>query len=321
MRVWDVMSGDLLYTMMGGRYGFPVQSVSSSADGTRIVSGGSDGRVLFWDAASGKQLHAQHAQHAQHAIDDSIKFVSSVSMSGNGTRVASGGYDGRVVVWDAESGSQLIEMEDRHDGPVYSVSMSSNGQRVASVGLKKLDEGDEPTYFVCVWNASNGVLLHLLDRGHDYRKQISCVSMSSDGTRVASGAGDGRVVVWDAVKGEKLHTMNHGSDHDWVDSVSMSGDGKRVASGGKDGRVVVWNAVTGEKLRTMNHGSVLVHRVSMSSDGRRVASGGEDGRVMVWDTESGTQLKTMGGHGNNWVTSVSMLGDGTRVASSSSDFH
>ena len=43
-----------------------------------------------------------------------MSVVNSVAFSGDGTRVVSGGQDGRLVVWDASSGDKVQEIEGAH---------------------------------------------------------------------------------------------------------------------------------------------------------------------------------------------------------------
>ena len=50
------------------------------------------------DASTGAQVQSIEGGHGD-------KFALSVALSGDGTRVASGGRDGRVVVWDASEGA------------------------------------------------------------------------------------------------------------------------------------------------------------------------------------------------------------------------
>ena len=82
-------------TSLTGHTGM-VSSVGFSPDGTRIVSGGTDGTVRVWDSATGDPVHT---------LTGHTHSVSSVGFSPDGTRIVSGGGDdGTVRVWDATTG-------------------------------------------------------------------------------------------------------------------------------------------------------------------------------------------------------------------------
>jgi WD40 repeat protein len=73
-----------------------VNSVSSSVDGSHIVSGSCDGTVRVWDAASGEAVGEPLRGH-----EGCVRFVT---FSADGSRIVSAGVDNAVLVWDAASG-------------------------------------------------------------------------------------------------------------------------------------------------------------------------------------------------------------------------
>ncbi|HEU0089615.1 MAG TPA: hypothetical protein VFQ77_18550, partial [Pseudonocardiaceae bacterium] len=71
-------------------------SVAYSPDGTHLLSGGDDGSVRVWDAATGAPVHQ---------LSGHTGAVWSVAYSPDGTHLLSGGDDGSVRVWDAATGA------------------------------------------------------------------------------------------------------------------------------------------------------------------------------------------------------------------------
>jgi WD40 repeat protein len=88
-----------------------------------LASGGSDGSVRLWDAASGETLGGPLVEH-----DD---WVSDLAFHPNGTLLASGGRDGRVVVWDVETRRPQARLR-AHGDWVTGVAFDASGEVLAS---------------------------------------------------------------------------------------------------------------------------------------------------------------------------------------------
>ncbi len=74
--------------------------------------------------------------------------VYSVAWSPDGTRIASGGTDSTIQIWDVRTGQRLV-LYSGHVGTVYTVAWSPDGTRIAS-------GSDDST--VQVWDATTGRL-------------------------------------------------------------------------------------------------------------------------------------------------------------------
>jgi DNA-binding beta-propeller fold protein YncE len=107
------------------------------------------------------------------------------------------------------------------------------------------------------------------------------VTYSPDGKRIATGAYDHVVKVWDADSGNELDTLK---GHTWViHQLAFSPDGKWLASAGFDQTVKIWDVATGKPLRTLRGHSFLIQGVAFTPDGKRLATAGRDGTVKIWD--------------------------------------
>ncbi|HEY4000449.1 MAG TPA: protein kinase [Candidatus Xenobia bacterium] len=90
-----------------------------SPDGTRLVTGGSDGVAQIWDVSSGQLLF--RLPHGDR--------VQAVAFSPDGRRLATGSDDGTAVVWDAATGRPFTAPLAAR-GPVTQVGFSADGDQL-----------------------------------------------------------------------------------------------------------------------------------------------------------------------------------------------
>lgn len=148
--------------------------------------------------------------------------------------------------------------------------------------------------------------------------EVLHLQFSPDGTRLASGSGDGTLRVWDAYTHTPLRTYEHGKT--WIMVVKWSPDGRRVAAGDKGGGVWVYDhtkdaqplALRGHRMWITSLAWEPAHRQLPC---RRLASGSKDGSVRVWDTDKGVCLFSMASH-TALVSAIAWGGQGLLYSAS-----
>ena len=212
-----------------------MSSVTLSLDGTRLVSGSADKTVCIWDAKTGAITTGPFNGHTNDvsfvAFIPDNKHIFSVSFYSAGM----------IYIWDIETGA-IVSW--KHPFSIYSVAFSLDGQHAVLGSFNEVHIAD----------AETGTIICGPFRGHT--DTVSSVTISLDGTLVASGSHDNTICVWDVETGENVFGLLPGHT-EWVLSVAFSQDGKRVMSFSYAEMIRIWNIERRELIST-HHGTVAV---------------------------------------------------------------
>jgi len=315
--VWDAISGKLVLDQKGNANGIGT-TVSFSPDGTRIAVG-TDTSATVLDAQTGTTLLELKVHTARGTGTITMGFGTvNASFSPDGTRiVTTGGVNGEATVWDAKTGTPVLELKG-HTSGVVCAAFSPDGTRLATGSM----DGT-----VKLWDVRTGSgRLELA--GH--RAIVHVAAFSPDGMRIVTGehGKPGAATVWDTRAGTALFRLKglKGS----VNGAAFSGDGTRIITGGgepgRPGEVTVWDAQTGVALLVLKGLKETVNSVAFSPDGTRIVTGalqdyeaGGGNELKVWDARAGKLLHDLSEPDQPIFTpsakgwSVAFSPDGTRI--------
>jgi WD40 repeat protein len=196
VRIWDVGTGEVIQALFGHiirgeadgirTTELPVNDLAWSPDGTKLVTGGSDGTARLWDVASGQQIG-----RLEHDAP-----VRVVSWSPDGRIIATITSDevdglGHIHVWEANSqtkiwskGNAIVRVAD--------LIFSPDSSKIAIGGWA----GSGGTQ---IWDAANGDSLDWLALS-DRVLYVGDLAWSFDNTSIITAAeNEGTVHVWDAI--------------------------------------------------------------------------------------------------------------------------
>jgi WD40 repeat protein len=123
-----------------------IYSVHYSSDNKSIVSGSADGRMIIWDAVTGRQ---------KRVLDHNLGMLFCTSWLTQSSFVACSGRNRVVRIWDVNSGKQVTELKGHRDD-VWALDFSEDGTVLASGSLDKCInvwslKGVCVRETVCVW--------------------------------------------------------------------------------------------------------------------------------------------------------------------------
>jgi eukaryotic-like serine/threonine-protein kinase len=142
--------------------------------------------------------------------------------------------------------------------------------------------------------------------GHE--DAITEISVSPDGSTIASASVDRTIKLWNTATKELIRTLRGHSDS--VTDLAFSNEGQLLASASNDGCVKVWDTDTGAEIRSMN-GAAPGGGVAFSPSGNLMAAGFM-GEVRIWDCDFSKAPVSIAFHGP--IYSVAFTPDGKRVA-------
>ncbi|QDV38416.1 WD40 repeat domain-containing protein [Tautonia plasticadhaerens] len=184
-----------------------VMDLRFSADGETLASIDSDGVVRVWTIPLARLDREFRARGR----------LASCALSPDGSRIALGGQDGSVSVYDV-AGREELERWDAHGpgGVVMDMKFTPDGRTLVSLGLdcclRVWDLGGRPAPIRTI--AFPGGM-------------SPCLAIAPDGLTMATGHLDGRVRLWDPSTGELLGDR----PVDTLNALSLcyAPDGRRLA--------------------------------------------------------------------------------------------
>jgi WD40 repeat protein len=254
----------------------------------------------------GALLDAVVSRRSTVKIMRATSGVSSIAVNQATQRVASGGKDGVIQVWDLRSGRSVGPAMTSGPAPVNAVAFSPDGRSVLA--------GDADGA-VRLWDLATAQQIRETSVRHG--AAVTSVASNADGRKWASADTDGTVQMWDAGSLQPVRLPVR-TAHYQVWSVAFSPDGRRLATGSEDGTVELWDVATGAEIgMPMSSGTVPVWSVAFSPDGHHLAAAGW-GDTALWEVATQQPIDIPPTH-RAGVWSVGFSPDGRQLASAGID--
>ncbi|MCX6847868.1 MAG: TIR domain-containing protein [Verrucomicrobia bacterium] len=264
---WNVADGTVRHRLVGnvlqdekGRPSpNPVTELKFAPDGKTAVACASIpgiGTFEWWDLVSGKMLASSDTP------------TSAVVFTKDGQFAFSGGWDGRLKIWDATTHKQIDEIA-AHQVVITCMALSDDEETLCT------GSGDGT---VCAWDLRTKQKVQRMEK---HINSVSVVALS--GSVVITGAGGpegGALETWPLrVETDPRVIPAHELG---VHALELSADESMIMTGSNDGSAKVWDVATGLELAHLQGGGSVASAVQMDAQGMTAMVGwSPQGKVSV----------------------------------------
>ncbi len=268
-----------------------VPAVVFLKDGSVLVTGTSQGEVVFWEAAT-RKIEKKHkfadSAVAALAIDPSAKIL--VALLDNGA----------LQAIDLETGKTLAA-EEKIAGKTLAISPAGDLLAIASgplVELRKLPSLE------AVKPAGEGAEARL-----DLGGQVNAIAFSPDGTMIAACTEAGFLRIVGPPQGGALGTVYEATRPGPLYAVAFAPDSKALAYGGQE-RVLYQADIAAKKDDVIATGQpYYITAAGYSPDGETIAIGDESCDIWLFDVRSKKNLFHSKHHVECWLNGVAWAPD------------
>jgi len=216
-------------------FAYGVKGLCYLLDGSGLVACGYDGEGPNLKVLSPSLELVQ-------TLEGHNNVVRCVTVSPSGSHFASGGSDGKVMIWsqpgEGDEWARVQVLED-HTSRLNAVCFSPDGKQLATGSFDKLIK----TYS---FNEGSAILAHTLEGHTNY---VWSLSFSPDCKLLCSGSWDSSIKFWNPADGSLVKSIDE-AHSDWIKSVSYSPNGRVLVSACRDKTMKIWDAETFELKHT-----------------------------------------------------------------------
>ena len=287
----------LVWSVQAGGAAEPRRLVNRPQLG-QVLAFGNDVLALVGDGGT-VEIRDAHSGTLRRTLPGRGGDVTSLAFAPNGRTLAIARFKSPALLWDANTGDELVELENVKYGE--SLDFSADGQRLAAA------TGES----VLLWDVAAGKLI-----AEEMAGAIQSARFLTDGSALVQIVSGGSVTVCTtdkfdraqhearagtsgvAVEGRPLvksaETVVPGRHLTTIWGLAASPDGKWLATASHNGEVVLWDAATGQRSRTLAGHRDLAWGIAFSPDSRLLASSSDD--VKIWDVATGDERTRFTGH-------------------------
>ncbi len=197
-------------------------------------------------------------------------LITQAAFSADGRQLLTSGLDHVLRKWTVPINPTAISLVGHTSSIVWS-DISADGRRAAS-----LDQNGE----LKIWEATGGDPPALFTNcGHEWTPGVAF----GPGMKwLASGSGDGQLIVWDMSNGRRLRTIQC---PEGISSLAVSPDGSKLAVGYDKHGAAIWDPQSGKRIGKFPIDQ-SIDGIVFSPDGRLVLTVGANRHATVWHVAS-----------------------------------
>jgi len=289
-------------------FGGPVWCMDSNLEESRLAFGCEDGRVRLFEVVPGANNGLEYMRSFNVAASGRLLSIKWHVNADHSNIVFTGGIDGLIRKWDANTGNVLLQLS----GESYGMK---SGDSVCIWSLAVLQDstvfaGDSEG-FISMWNTNEDTGTQV-KRFHEHQADVTNLVVSSDETCLFASGVDSRVAMFRKTENDWIYSYSHRPHSHDVRGLVLANSGNTLVSGGNDTQVCWFSISEFTKSRPCKVSPFLHTSIVHSSRERMLVQ--HASHMELWKFKTQQQLMVLKFKDRLGIRCSALSSDGSIVA-------